>query len=71
MDRYQAWKAARVVTDNGILGGEPVFKGSRLAVCHVGDLLLRGHNAEVREDYPYLTAEDFEFAPAFTRAFRR
>ena len=70
MSRYQAWKAERVVTDGGILGGEPVFTGTRLSVRHIGGLLLNGHDVEVREDYPYLTNEDIEFAPVFTRALR-
>ena len=71
LSRFEAWKMKRVVTDDKILGGEPVFAKSRLAVRHIGGLLLKGHEAEVREDYPYLTDEDFEFAPVFTRAYPR
>ena len=68
--RFEAWKERRVVTDPSILAGEPVFPKSRLAVRQVGGMLLRGANvSDVREDYPYLTAEDLEFAPVYTTAY--
>ncbi len=69
--RFEAWKK-KLVSDEGILGGEPVFRKSRLAVRQVGGMLLRGARPEdVREDYPYLSKEDLEFAPVFTRAYPR
>jgi uncharacterized protein (DUF433 family) len=69
--RFEAWKK-KLVTDETILGGEPVFPKSRLAVRHVGAMLLRADAAaEVREDYPYLKDEDIEFAPVYTRAYPR
>ena len=71
LSRFEAWKK-KLVTDEKVLGGEPVFPKSRLAVRHVGGMLLRGASpAEVREDYPYLKAEDLEFAPVFARAYPR
>ncbi len=49
-----------------VLGGEPVFPNGRLAVRHVGEMLLRGASRdEVREDYPYLEAIDIDFAVRF------
>src|SRR5215475_8242152 len=58
LDRFDSWKK-RLVTDPNILGGETTFPKSRLAVRHVGTMLLRGASAtEVREDYPYLSDED-------------
>ncbi|HLK39413.1 MAG TPA: DUF433 domain-containing protein [Polyangiaceae bacterium] len=69
--RFEAWKK-KLVTDENLLGGEPVFPKSRLAVRHVGAMLLRGADAaEVREDYPYLKDEDIEFAPVYATAYPR
>lgn len=69
--RFEAWKK-KLVSNEGILGGEPVFPKSRLAVRQVGGMLVRGARAEdVREDYPYLTKEDLEFAAIFTKAYPR
>jgi uncharacterized protein (DUF433 family) len=69
--RFTEWKR-KLVTDDAILGGEPVFPKSRLAVRHVGAMLLRGaSSADVREDYPYLTDEDVEFATLFATAYPR
>lgn len=68
---FEAWREALVIRDD-ILGGEPVFPGSRLAVRHVGEMLARGAEpGEVREDYPYLTERDIEFAGLFAVAYPR
>jgi len=72
LNRFEAWKKRRVVTDEGVLGGEPTFPKSRLAVRHLGGMLLKGASKEeVLEDYPYLKDEDIEFAPVYTRAYPR
>ena len=72
LDGFEAWKKKRVGTDENILRGEPTFPESRLAVRHVGGMLLRGASVEeVRADYPYLKDEDIEFATIFTRAYPR
>ena len=69
--RFEGWKS-RLVVDQKVLGGEPVFPGRRLAVRHVGGMLLRGTPIEeVREDYPYLTDQDIEYAKLFTAAYPR
>lgn len=69
--RFEIWKAHLVVSET-ILGGEPVFPNSRLAVRQIGEMLRRGASpAELLEDYPYLTAEDLEFAPVFSLAYPR
>ncbi|RKH52472.1 DUF433 domain-containing protein [Corallococcus sp. AB049A] len=58
----------RIESRPDILGGEPVFKGTRIAVRHVGDLLLKGvPRAEVREDFPRLDDEDLTFAALFAQ----
>jgi uncharacterized protein (DUF433 family) len=64
-----AWKK-KLVTDEHILGGAPVFAKGRLAVRHIGGMLLRGASVEVRED-PNLNNEDIEFSTIFARAYRR
>lgn len=69
LDRFSAWKS-KIVEDPNILGGEPVFPKSRTAVRHVGGLLLRGvPEREVREDFPHLADEDFEFARLYAKAY--
>jgi uncharacterized protein (DUF433 family) len=68
---FETWRTS-LVTREDILGGEPVFPGSRLAVRHVGEMLARGANpAEIREDYPYVTERDIEFSQLFTAAYPR
>lgn len=53
----------RIVSDAAILGGEPVFAGTRLAVRHIGALALRGIPArEIRADHPALSDSDIELA---------
>jgi len=70
--RFEAWKKKRVVTDESVRGGEPTFPKSRLAVRHLGGMVLKGASKEeVLEDYPYLKDEDIEFAPVYTRAYPR
>jgi uncharacterized protein (DUF433 family) len=71
LERFEAWKK-KLVTNADILGGEPVFPKSRLAVRQIGGMLLRGASRdELREDYPNLKAEDLEFAPVYTKAYPR
>jgi uncharacterized protein (DUF433 family) len=69
--RFQRWKK-KLVTSDDIMGGEPVFPKRRLTVRRVGEMLERGESPDVViEDYPYLTAEDLEFARLFVRAYPR
>jgi uncharacterized protein (DUF433 family) len=52
-----------------ILGGEAVFKDTRLSVLHVGKMVENGELVEnIIEDYPYLTSRDVEFAVIYSRA---
>jgi uncharacterized protein (DUF433 family) len=52
------------------MGGETVFPNSRLTVRRIGSMLERGESSEViREDYPYLSQEDLEFAQIYVRAY--
>jgi uncharacterized protein (DUF433 family) len=54
---------------NGLLGGEPVFRGSRLSVRHIGKLRAGGESIEdIRLDYPYITESDIDFAEMYYKA---
>jgi uncharacterized protein (DUF433 family) len=69
---FYRWREACVVSDPAILGGEPVFRDSRLSVRRIGDAIEHGEAvASVLEDYPYLTEQDVEFARRYTRAYPR
>ncbi len=71
VDEFDAW-VKRLVQDPHILGGEPVFPNSRLAVRHVGEMARRGGSVrEILEDYPTLTEKDVEFARRFVTAYPR
>jgi uncharacterized protein (DUF433 family) len=72
LQRFFAWKDRRIVTDESILGGEPVFRGTRLAVRHIGEMVLRKvSRQEIQEDYPYLTGGDIDFAKLYAIAYPR
>jgi uncharacterized protein (DUF433 family) len=69
-DRFEAWQSTLVNNPN-ILGGETVFPNSRLSVQGIGSSLERGETLTVlREDYSYLTDEDFHFARIYVKAYR-
>ena len=71
LDRdLRAYEAGRrkAVSDPDTLGGEPVFAGTRIAIRHIGRLALRGiPAAEIKADYPALSAADIDFAAVFAR----
>jgi len=70
--RFEMWKKRRLTEDERILGGEPVFAETRLAVRRVGGLLLNGASAqEIKDDYPYLEDSDIEFARLYALAYPR
>ena len=53
----------------GVLGGEAVFKNTRLSVNHIGKMREGGEAiAEIIEDYPYLRQDDVEFARLYFKA---
>jgi uncharacterized protein (DUF433 family) len=67
--RFEEWKK-NLVSNPNIMGGETVFPDSRLTVRHIGEMLFRGElPGIVREDYPYLSEEDIEFAPLYIKAY--
>jgi uncharacterized protein (DUF433 family) len=71
IERFARWKNKLVVRDD-ILGGEPVFPRSRLAVRQIGEMARRGASVtDILEDYPYLEPQDIEFAKQFVTAYPR
>src|SRR5580693_7304686 len=59
-----------VVTDPEILGGDPVFRGTRVPVHLIAELVAQGSKpAELIESYPCLTAEMIRLAPVYATAY--
>lgn len=57
---------ARIVSRPEVLGGEPIFDGTRVSVRFVGERARKGESiAALLEDYPTLAREDVEFARLF------
>jgi uncharacterized protein (DUF433 family) len=53
----------------GLMGGEAVFRGTRLPVRHIGKLRAEGESLEeILLDYNYLTESDIDFAEMYYRA---
>lgn len=61
-----------VVSDPEIMRGTPVFKGTRIPVDLVAEMLSQGATAdEILEGYPTLNLEKISLAPVYLRAFPR
>ena len=59
----------RIIRDPGIIGGEPVLKGTRVTLRTVLGSLAEGATIkEVLEDFPTLSEEDVLAAIAFAAA---
>jgi uncharacterized protein (DUF433 family) len=59
-----------VVSDPEILGGDPVFRGTRVPVHMIAALVVQGSMpAELIEGYPRLTAEMIRLAPVYAAAY--
>jgi uncharacterized protein (DUF433 family) len=59
----------RICEDDEILRGEPTFRGTRLAVRHIGGMRIKGEPiADIVRDYPDLDPNDVEFARLYTEA---
>lgn len=72
-ERVEAFLRARgrVVSRPEVLGGEPVFEGTRISVRFVGERAKKGEPAEVLlADYPPLDARDIEFARTYVELGR-
>lgn len=59
-----------VVSDPEILGGDPVFRGTRVPVHMVAELVAQGSKpTELIESYPRVTAEMIRLAPVYAAAY--
>jgi uncharacterized protein (DUF433 family) len=59
-----------VASDPEILGGDPVFRGTRVPVHMIVELAAQGSTpAELIESYPRLTAEMIRLAPVYAAAY--
>jgi uncharacterized protein (DUF433 family) len=68
IDHY-AEGLTRIEEKEGVLGGEAVFKGTRLSVNHIGKLREGGETVEsIVQDYPYLRRSDVDFAQLYVKA---
>src|SRR4029077_2333461 len=60
---------ARIEEKEGVLGGEAVFKNTRLSVNHIGKMREGGEAIDdIIADYPYLHQDDIEFARLYFKA---
>lgn len=67
----QAAEAA-VVRDSKVMGGEPVFKGTRIPVRLIASMLDQGASeAEILDGYPRLETRDLELAQIWAAAHPR
>ncbi len=61
-----------IVEDPGVQGGAATFRGTRLMVHHVAELLAQGTDAaELAEDYPGLTPDMIAAASVYARTHPR
>lgn len=61
-----------VVTDPEIMGGTPVYRGTRIPVDLVATMTEQGTSVEeILEGYPALNREQVELAPLYVAAFPR
>jgi uncharacterized protein (DUF433 family) len=59
-----------VLTDPEILGGDPVFRGTRVPVHLIAQLVAQGSEPEqLIESYPRLSAEMIRLAPIYANAY--
>jgi len=61
-----------VVSDPEIMRGTPVYRGTRIPVGLIADMLTQGTTPEeILEGYPALDREKVELAPLYVQAFPR
>ena len=59
----------RITIDPDVAHGRPAVRGTRMRVADVLSLLASGASeAEILEDYPYLTADDIKACLAYAAA---
>ena len=58
-----------IVTDPEILGGDPVFRGTRVPVHVIAAMLEQATEAEILKAYPRITVEMVRLALAYAQAY--
>jgi uncharacterized protein (DUF433 family) len=59
-----------VISDPEIMGGDPVFRGTRVPVHMIADIIAQGESDEdTLDSYPWLTAEMIRLAPIYAAAY--
>lgn len=59
----------RITIDPGVVHGRPAVRGTRMRVADVLSLLASGASeAEILEDYPYLSGDDIKACLAYAAA---
>jgi uncharacterized protein (DUF433 family) len=62
------WGRRRIVSTPEVLGGEPVFRGTRIPLQQVASLFRKGvPEKEIAEDFPGLSTRDLAYAQLFSR----
>lgn len=62
------WGRRRIVSNPEVMGGEPVFRGTRIPLQHVASLFRKGvPEKEIAEDFPALSTRDLAYARLFSR----
>ena len=70
--RRLAQSERMVHSDREIMNGTPVYRGTRIPVHAVADMLFQGATVdEILEGYPALTREKIELATMYVQAFPR
>jgi uncharacterized protein (DUF433 family) len=66
------WGRRRVVSNPDVIGGELVFRGTRISLQHVASLFRKGVSEnEIAEDFPALSSRDLAYARLFSRLSQR
>jgi uncharacterized protein (DUF433 family) len=66
------WGKRRIVSNPGVLGGEAVFRGTRIRLQHVASLFRKNiPESEIAEDFPALSSRDLAYARFFSRLSER
>ena len=66
------WGRRRIVSNPDVLGGEPVFRGTRIPLQQVASLCRKGvPEKEIAEDFPALSSRDLAYARLFSRLSER
>jgi uncharacterized protein (DUF433 family) len=65
-------RAANIVSDPEIMRGTPVYRGTRIPVELIANMLTQGAGPdEILEGYPALDREKIDLAPLYVQAFPR